>query len=116
MRQGCRPGVDRVAASEVPAKAWLRPALAHRRSIVKIIVLLVVGLYAWSFAAQYVRATFIDPPLRNPLVELSELHDLSMRQMRDYTLWINGQCTEDVVQADEVAVRERRESLSQYLH
>ena len=82
----------------------------------KIIVLLVAGLYAWSFTAQYVRAHFIDPPLRNPLIELSELHDLSMQQMRDYTLWLNGQCSEDVVQADAVAVRERRERLSQYLH
>lgn len=48
----------------------------------KIIIMLVCGLYAWSFAAQYVRSHFIDPPMRNPLVELQELHDLSMRQMR----------------------------------
>jgi hypothetical protein len=83
---------------------------------VKIIIMLVCGLYAWSFAAQYVRSHFVDPPMRNPLVELQELHALSMRQMRDYTLWSNGQCSEDVVQADEAAVRERREELSAYLH
>ena len=82
----------------------------------KIIVLLVVGLYAWSFTAQYLRSHYVDPPMRNPLAELRELHDLSMREMRDYTLWTTGQGSEEVVQADEAAVRERREDLVQYLH
>jgi len=84
---------------------------------VKILVLLVGGLYAWAFAGQYVKAHFVDPgpAMPNPLQELHELHDLERQEMGDYLLWTERRIPESQLRDIEVEVRRRREDLRTYL-
>lgn len=86
--------------------------------MVKILLLLVGGLYALAFAGQYVKAHFVDPrpATPNPLQELRELHDLERQEMGDYLLWTEGRIPESELRDIEIEIRRRREDLRKYLH
>lgn len=86
--------------------------------MVKILLLLVGGLYALAFAGQYMKAHFVDPrpATPNPLQELRELHDLERQEMGDYLLWTEGRIPESELRDIEIEIRRRREDLRKYLH
>jgi len=85
---------------------------------VKILLLLVGGLYALAFAGQYLKAHFVDPQpvLPKLLGELRELHDLEREEMGDYLLWTEGRIPESQLREVEIEIRRRREDLHTYLH
>jgi hypothetical protein len=93
------------------------PRIHAPEDIMKIILLLVGGLYAIAFAAQYAKAHLVDaqPALRDPLQELREFHDLEREEIADYLLWSEGRIPESVLRDIEIEIRQRREELSSYL-
>ena len=83
----------------------------------KIIILLVGGLYAIAFAGQYLKTHYVDPPpiLPKLFLELHELRDLEREEIGDYLLWTEGRVSESQLNDVEIEIRRRREELRSYL-
>jgi hypothetical protein len=81
--------------------------------VVKVIVLLVVGLYGWSVAGTWMR-THVDAVQNTVLSSFSmlrDLHTLELQQQRDYIGWLEGRVPEEVVRADDARIAEYRNRL-----
>jgi hypothetical protein len=90
-----------------------RALRAPGRFVVKVIVLLVVGLYGWSVAGTWMR-THVDAVQNTVLSSFSmlrDLHTLELQQQRDYIGWLEGRVPEEVVRADDARIAEYRNRL-----
>jgi hypothetical protein len=79
----------------------------------KVLILLVAGLYGWSFAGSWMR-THVDAAQASVLGTVStlrDLHALELQQQRDYIAWLEGRAPEAVVRADDARVTEYRNRL-----
>ncbi len=79
----------------------------------KVLILLVAGLYAWSFAGSWMR-THVDAVQNSVLctvTTLRDMHELERQQQRDYIAFLEGRTPEAVVRADDARIAEYRNRL-----
>ena len=79
----------------------------------KVLILLVAGLYGWSFAGSWMR-THVDAVQSSVLGTVStlrDLHEIEQQQQRDYIAWLEGRTPEAVVRADDARIVEYRNRL-----
>ena len=117
MRRRSAPAPTPPSRPRCPGKSVAAPRIFASEDIVKILLLLVGGLYALAFAGQYLKTQYVDPKPALPklLQELRELHDLERQEMGDYLLWTEGRIPESQLREIEIEIRRRREDLRTYL-
>ena len=79
----------------------------------KVLILLVAGLYGCSFAGSWMRThtDVVQGSVLGTVSTLRDLHELERQQQRDYIAWLEGRTTEAVVRADDARIAEYRSRL-----
>jgi hypothetical protein len=79
----------------------------------KVLILLVAGLYGWSFAGSWMRThgDMVQGSVLGTVSTLRDLHGLELQQQRDYVAWLEGRTPEAVVRADDARIAEYRNRL-----